>query len=132
LSQTGFALKTLDQASISVIGMFSHSTFFTQKLFSDGRERFRQSQINDMDPSHRLQRNVSRMVSSCFQMSPSRGSRDMPKKRVVLLEPGQVAAYNFGVQSDDFAVGIPDGYRSAKGSRGRTPEFPRCRRIFFV
>jgi hypothetical protein len=40
-------------------------------------------QQNDMDASHRLQRNVSRMVSSCFQMSPSRGSRDMPKKRVV-------------------------------------------------
>jgi hypothetical protein len=40
-------------------------------------------QQKDRDASHRLQRNVSRMVSSCFQMSPSRGSRDMPKKRFV-------------------------------------------------
>jgi hypothetical protein len=29
------------------------------------------------------QRNVSRMASNCFQISPLRGSRDMPKKSAV-------------------------------------------------
>ena len=92
LSQDIFTVPAPDLPKTeSVLTLVGGEVVYDGKVLSPAHLEARLDEPRSTRRGYR-QRNVSRTESRSFQISPLRGSRDMPKNKAVWLDPGQDAA----------------------------------------